>query len=390
MFRLKDSKTEGEILIPTSIDKTETTIIGAAIETIERIGPCNAKVRVEKIEDVRISKRSFVIERAKELLKELTGNVLPDSQEITDEVAQSVRMMEIVEYGEGRVAAGPAIDESEEIILVEGRADVLNLLKQGIKNCIALDGTRIPESIKELSKKKTVTVFVDGDRGGDLIIKGLIDAGVEVDFVAKASAGKEVEEITKKEVFKSLRGKITLEQAKAELTKDDGNGSAIASVEFRKPESRKYPEKTGYSRPSYEKPAYGRTSYSKPSYGDKPSYSEKPSYERTSRVTAKKASPVEMKKFKELLDDLVGTRGAYLLDSKLNTLGKIPGTELFSTIKDMTNIYAIVLDGFIDRSLTSAAEPVGVQYIIATHSKVKPSETKITLVSPAELASSGV
>lgn len=367
----KLGKTNGEIIIPSSLDKAETAIVGAALETIQRIGPCNAKVKVEKIEDVRISKRSFVIERAKELLKELTGNVLPDSQEITDEVAQSVRMMEVVEYGESRVAAGPAIEESEEIILVEGRADVLNLLKQGIKNCIALDGTRIPESIKELSKKKTVTVFVDGDRGGDLIIKGLIDAGVEVDFVAKASAGKEVEEITKKEVFKALRGKITLEQAKSEMGREE-NGTA--SVEFRKPEPRRFPEKRSYpERPYSEKPSYERPSYS----------------DRAPRSSpAKKASPAEMKKFKELLDDLVGTRGAYLLDSKLGTLGKIPSSELFSTIRDMSNIYAVVLDGFIDRSLTSAAEKVGIQFIIATHSKVKPSETKVALVSPAELSSS--
>src|SRR3989344_5930323 len=115
----KTGKTEGYIIIPSSLDKTETAIIGAALETIQRIGPCNAKVRVEKIEDVRISKRNYVIERAKELLKNLTTMVLPDSQEITDEVAHSVRMMEITEYGRDRLPAGPGIDESEEIIVVE-------------------------------------------------------------------------------------------------------------------------------------------------------------------------------------------------------------------------------------------------------------------------------
>src|SRR3989338_3041391 len=140
----KGGKAEGMIIIPSSLDKAETAIVGAALETIQRIGPCNAKVRVEKIEDVRISKRGYVIERAKELLKNLTENVLPDSQEITEEVAASVIMMEIIEYGRDRLPAGPAVEESEEIILVEGRADVLNLLKHGIKNVIGMNGTNIP------------------------------------------------------------------------------------------------------------------------------------------------------------------------------------------------------------------------------------------------------
>ena len=222
----RSGRTTGEIIIPSSLDKAETAIIGAALETIQRIGPCDSKIDVNLIEDIRISKRNQVIERAKELLRDLTSKVLPDSQDITDQVAQSVRMMEITEYGRERLAAGPSIDESEDIIVVEGRADVLNLLKQGIKNAIALNGTAIPETIKFLSKKKVLNLFVDGDRGGDLIIRGLIDAGVEIDYVSKAPDGKEVEEITKKEIHKALRGKVAIEQIKMELSRlshDNGN-----------------------------------------------------------------------------------------------------------------------------------------------------------------------
>src|SRR3989344_3167115 len=169
---IRGGKTSGYIIVPSSLDKAETAIIGASLETIQRIGPCNARVKVEKIEDVRVSKRLFVVERAKELLKELTDKVLPDSQEITDEVAYSVRMMEITEDG---LPAGPNIDDSDEVILVEGRADVLNLLKHGIKNVIAINGTSVPQTVKELAKKKVITAFVDGDRGGDLIIRELLN-----------------------------------------------------------------------------------------------------------------------------------------------------------------------------------------------------------------------
>ena len=193
----RSGKTQGEIIIPSSLDKAETAIVGAALEIIQRIGPCNAKIRVTNIEDVRISKRKFVIERAKELLKQLQDTTMPDSQELADEVASSVRVMEIVEYGKDRLPAGPAVDDSDEVIVVEGRADVINLLKHGIKNSIAINGTSVPQTVIELSRKKELIAFVDGDRGGDLILKELLTVS-DIDFVTKAPDGKEVEEITKK------------------------------------------------------------------------------------------------------------------------------------------------------------------------------------------------
>ena len=333
----RSGKTNGEIIIPSSLDKAETSIIAAALETIQRIGPCNSKVIVENIEDVRISKRDFVIERAKELLRELTSKVLPDSQEITEQVAQSVRMMEITEYGRERLASGPAIDDSEEIIIVEGRADVLNLLKNGIKNVIALNGTSIPETIKELSRKKVLTVFVDGDRGGDLIIKGLINANVEVDYVIKAPDGKEVEEITKKEIHKALRSKITLEQVKMELgiTKETHEIQQIV--------------------PHIQN--------------------------QEMQLPQKRIIKPELRKFKDLLEDLIGTRGAYILDENMNLLGKVPIIELPNTIKNMSSAYAVVFDGYIDKNLVIAAERSGVKYLAGMRSGVNPHDTKVELIT---------
>ncbi|MBD3203922.1 DNA primase [Candidatus Woesearchaeota archaeon] len=214
----KSGKTKGSIVIPSSLDKAETAIVGAALEIIQRIGPCNAKIHVGMIEDVRVSKRRYVIDRAKELLKQLMDNVMPDSQELSDEVAYSVRVMEIKEYGKARLPAGPQVQEADEIIVVEGRADVLNLLKHGIKNAIAIKGTSVPKEIIKLANKKIVTVFVDGDRGGQLIVQELMDI-TEIDFVCMAPQGKEVEELTKKEIHKALRSKISAEQAKLDLKK---------------------------------------------------------------------------------------------------------------------------------------------------------------------------
>lgn len=205
----KGGKSFGEIKVPSSLDKIETAILAAALETIERVGPCSAKIKVRKIEDVRASKRKKIVERAKEILRELFEEPEIESEKIVELVKQAIRTEELIEY-EG-LPSGPAIDESDAIIVVEGRADVLNLLRHGIKNVIAVEGTNIPKTIVELSKKKTVTAFLDGDRGGDLILKELLQVA-DIDYVARAPEGKEVENLTLKEIIKSLRNKVPVEQ----------------------------------------------------------------------------------------------------------------------------------------------------------------------------------
>lgn len=208
-LEVSESKTTGTVEIPTSIDKAETTIIAAAIETIDRIGPCDARFEIEKIEDVRSSKREYIIERAKKLLEKFNGD-LPKLREIEQDIVNHSRTSKIKEYGRELLPAGPNIDESNEIIVVEGRADVLNLLRCGIKNAIAMNGTVIPKTIKELSKEKQVTLFVDGDRGGVLIATDAI-SNANINSVARAPDGKEVEELTEKEIISYLRNKMSVE-----------------------------------------------------------------------------------------------------------------------------------------------------------------------------------
>lgn len=346
----KIGKTQGAIIVPSSLDKAETSIVGASLEIIQRIGPCNAKIRVERIEDVRVSKRSFVVERAKELLKNLMDNEMPDSQELTDEVTYSVRAMEIKEYGKDRLPAGPFIDESDEILIVEGRADVLNLLKHGIKNSIAMNGTSVPQTIIELSKKKTIVAFVDGDRGGDLIIKELMGVA-DLDYVTKAPDGKEVEELTKKELHKAIRARIAVEQAKMEI-KDNNNYQGTRSNNYR-----------DFKRQDIS----GKESEFKPI---RPSFVKK--------QFQKQLSLDQKKKFKTMLESLIGTRGAYILDDKLNILGKVPLSELTTTIKNLnTRIYAVILDGTIDRDLVSTVENANVNYIIGMHAKSRGNKATV-------------
>lgn len=207
----EEGKTKGKISVPSSLDSSETSLIAASFETIERIGPCDAKVKVGDVKDVRMIKREIVVERAKDILQKLVSEELPTTDSITSLIKENVRGEQIEEY-EG-LPAGPNIQNSDEIIVVEGRADVLNLLKNGITNVIAIEGTTISQAMVNLSKEKLLTMFVDGDRGGDLIIKQMLQIS-DVDYIVKAPEGKEVEELTKKEIYKALREKIPIEQFK--------------------------------------------------------------------------------------------------------------------------------------------------------------------------------
>ncbi|RLE85165.1 MAG: DNA primase, partial [Thermoprotei archaeon] len=164
-----NGKTIGFIKIPSNLDRVETALIAAALETIDRVGPYYARVEVVNIEDVRIEKRKRIVERAKELLRKLESET-PESKELTEEVLRSNREAELRYYGPEKLPSGPEVDRADTIIVVEGRADVINLLKHGYRNVIGLEGASsvVPKTIEELSRKKTIILFVDGDRGGEL------------------------------------------------------------------------------------------------------------------------------------------------------------------------------------------------------------------------------
>lgn len=207
----KGGKSEGIIYISSSLDQVETVIIASSLETIDRVGPCKANIRVLGIEDVRIIKREKVIERAKELLNDMISQSKGSSADLTQNIRQSIQVEEITTYGKDKCPAGPGVKDSESIIIVEGRSDVLNLLKAGIKNAIAVEGTNIPKTVQDLSRERVSTAFVDGDRGGELILRELFQTS-EIDFVARAPRAHEVEELSSKQIVKCLRNKVPGDQ----------------------------------------------------------------------------------------------------------------------------------------------------------------------------------
>jgi DNA primase len=209
----KKGETRGDIYIASSLDRAETAIFAASLETIDRVGPCIARVSVVSVEDIRVSKRKKIVDRAKEILIGSFEESTIDSNELIDSVRESIRIEKISTIGDDRIPAGPNVPDSDAIIVVEGRADVINLLRYGIKNAVGVEGTNISKTIIDLCEKKTATAFFDGDRGGDLILQELLQVA-EIDFVANCPRGKSVEDLSRKEIIKALRNKIPVEYVK--------------------------------------------------------------------------------------------------------------------------------------------------------------------------------
>jgi DNA primase len=207
----KNDKTTGSIVIPTSLDRVSTAIIAASIESINRVGPCESRVTIDRLEDIRDSRRKTIIERAKTILQKWQIESMPSTEEVFREVSETLRVPKVEKYGPDELSAGPEVDRAKEIVIVEGRADVISLMRLGIENVVALEGAKVPETIIKLSKEKTATALLDGDRGGDLILKELLQV-TDVKYVARAPQGKEIEESTSTEIFNALKNKVPIEE----------------------------------------------------------------------------------------------------------------------------------------------------------------------------------
>jgi DNA primase len=383
----KQGKTDGDIIIPSSLDKAETAIVAAALEIIERIGPCNSEIRVKSIEDIRITKRQQVIERAKELLRQMQDTVLPDSQEISEAVADSVRVMEIESFGPEKLPCGPGITENDEIIVVEGRADVLNLLKHGFKNAIAMNGSSVPKTLAELCKSKTVTAFVDGDRGGILNIKELL-AVTEIDFVAKAPDGKEVEELTQKEIHKALRSRVTPDQIKGDLASKDSLRQRIDGRDQKQDRDvRDNRRNDGQNRNDRNAERNSRQDRSdrpdrRQDRNDRPERNDRNSDRPNRFETQKKRVPTDqqLNTFKEFHEDLIGSHGAALLDKDNTMLGRLPISELSSTLEGLDNVYTVIMDGALTQQLLPSLERAKIRFVVPSESESDFPDSKVTVV----------
>ncbi len=310
-----DGKTVGEIKLPSALDKSETTIIAATLETIDKIGPTEAKITITKIEDVRGSKRDYIIERAKKLLEGLdTSGDIGMAKTLKDES----RASKIQEYGEEQLPAGDL--SGNEIIVVEGRADVVNLLKNRVNNVIGMNGAKLPKEIAKLSREKEITLFVDGDRGGKLIARNVCD-NANIAFIAVAPDGKEVEELAGKEILLSLRKRMPAKEFLYRLNREGIGEEEIAPFE-----------------------------------GD-----------------VKKA-------LKEKYSEIAGSKQALILAADLSIIRNVSSVEVVPVImRNRQKITALIIDGIATKQIIQACEERGVSYIAAKNFTAV--ETNIELIS---------
>ncbi|MBM1154676.1 DNA primase [archaeon] len=202
----KGKQTVCQIVVPSNLDRVQTAIIAALVEQVDRVGPFLASISLSKVINVREEKLKLIRDRAKEILREWLIEERTRTDQLLAEVEDVLRTSELIHYGPDKLPAGRGILSSDQLIIVEGRADVLNLLRCGVDNVIALEGAKVSDSLVSLTmSKKEVTAFLDGDHGGDLILQQLIKSGCKIDYVARAPYGREVEELTPREVLHILR-----------------------------------------------------------------------------------------------------------------------------------------------------------------------------------------
>lgn len=310
----KQDETRGSILIPSSLDKPITALTAAAVESVDRIGPCSARVTLTTIEDIRVTKRESIITRAQDILQKWIIESTPTIAQLTSKVSEAIKVSEIVSYGSDKLSAGPDVASSKAIIIVEGRADVGVLLKTGLKNVIACEGTNIPETLIKLSKTKEVTAFLDGDRGGDLILKGLMQVA-KIDYVARAPKGVEVETLSPKQVLKALNEKISVN------LKDSKEKPPAKKARSRKP--RRAPTR------------------------------------RRKKQLMTMPEPIVSAASK-----LKGTLEAVLLNEKYQVITQMPVSDLCTNLQETEAVHTIVFDGVITQRLVDISGDRGVKRIL--------------------------
>lgn len=310
----KNDRTTGNITVPTSLDRVSTALIAASIESINRVGPCGAKVFLDKIEDIREARRKVIIDRAKEILHKWNIESMPSVDEVYKEITENMKSGKVEKYGSEDLPAGPTLEISKEIFIVEGRADIINLMRCGITNTVALEGAKVPESIKRLAKEKEATALLDGDRGGDLILKELLQV-TNIKYVGRAPRGKEIEECSCKEITDAIEAKVSV-------------------AELFKPKKVERPEKA-LERPKIEVPEQ--------------------------IVNTAKA--------------LVGSLEAVLLNEKLELIERLPVSQLAEKLQQVTGVDTLIFDGIITQRIIDIASDKNIKRIIASRisEAVKPA-----------------
>jgi DNA primase len=352
-----NGKTGGEVLIPMSTDVSTAALIAAAVENVDKVGPCAARFQLAGITDVRADRRKVIVDRAKSIMKDWASKTASEGEESLKDIVDSAKKARLITFGKEGLPAGPAVASSDTVIVVEGRADVINLLRAGIENTIAVEGTSVPETVKDLARRgKTLYAFLDGDRGGDLILKELSQVA-RVDRVFRAPRGREVEELTPVEILDTLR-----EKAQPERTEDQGE-ERYESRDHGRERPQRYERGGGrYPRRGDRDRRGGPRERQEYQYEERPP--EREPVEAVPMPPSTPLNPEAAEKVKAEYPAINGTLEAKVFDSSWNELTKMPVNELVTKVGETSGAKHLVFDGIITQRLIDAASKVGIESIV--------------------------
>jgi len=317
----REGRTNGEVYVPMSTDISTAALIAAAVENVDKVGPCNAHFHLVGIEDVRAAKRKVIVERAKSIIKDWASKSTSEGEELLRDVSEATRRGKLISFGKEGLPAGVGIYTSDTVILVEGRADVLNLLRAGVENVVAVEGAKIPESVMKLSREKQIIAFLDGDRGGDIILRELQQVA-RIAKVIRAPNGREVEDLTPVEVLELL--KEVHPPARREA-----------------PPARVVPRGEPMVEPVRAEPARMEPA----------------------KVEAKVDGHL-LEKVKEVYGQINGTLEAVILNEALEAVKRVPVSEMIASLEGSTGAKHVVFDGILTQRLVDVCSRSGVATLV--------------------------
>jgi DNA primase len=349
----KSNTAKGDALIPMSTDISTAALIAAAIESIDKVGPFQARFGLVGIDDIRAIKKKLIVDRAKKIVQEWATKTISEGEEMLKDVYDASKPGKLTAFGKAQLACGTGVFDSDWIILVEGRADVINLLRAGFDNAIAIEGAKIDETVTKLTEGKRVIAFLDGDRAGDLILKEL-QGLVKIDRILRAPTGREVEECTPLEIAEILK----------ETTPYVASGVQHAqSLQQAQPHSE---TKQIHKREKQEQLTEVQQQQTQVISSNSTSVQQEDNADILSAV-------------REVYPQINETLEAVLLDSSMRTLLKIPVSDVVKKLNITEGATLLILDGIITQRLVEAADKAGIQYIVGhrTAELKKPNDVRV-------------
>jgi len=332
----KSNIAKGDALIPMSTDISTAALIAAAIESIDKVGPFQARFGLVGIDDIRAIKKKVIVDRAKKIVQEWATKTISEGEEMLKDVCDASKPGKLTAFGKAQLACGTGVFDSGWIILVEGRADVINLLRGGFDNAIAIEGAKIDETVTKLTEGKKVIAFLDGDRAGDLILKEL-QGLVKIDKILRAPPGREVEECTPMEIAEILKDAMPFVSADTQQ---------LSSIQPQQTESRQTQKRDRQEQVVQQQEE-----------------------QQTEIIASSNANQQEdaadiVSAVREVYPQINETLEAVILDSSRKTLLKIPVSDVVKKLNSAEGAKMLVLDGIVTQRLVEAADKAGIEYIV--------------------------